>query len=105
MGQPGFFFWLLCVLSSILLSFISQCRKPTEFSVFPELMLGSGRNGCEWLTLFFQSLKNHRQPEGDALKVLMGGKFWVLRQMGEAPSGCPPWLGKKGGIHFPAKPD
>lgn len=46
-GQPGFLSWFLCVFSSVLLFFISQCRKPTQFSVFPELMLGSGRNGCD----------------------------------------------------------
>lgn len=39
-----------------------------------------------WVTMFPQFLKNHRQPEGDALKVLIGVMFWVLRQMGEAPS-------------------
>lgn len=50
-----------------------------------------------WVTMFPQFLKNHRQPEGDILKVLIGEMFWALRQMGEAPSGCPHGLERKEG--------
>lgn len=66
-------------------SFLVYIGSPAQFSVFPELILGPGRNGCDVAGHVFSASQNHRQPEGDVLKVLMGGKFGAQRQVGEAP--------------------
>lgn len=79
-------------------SFLVYIGSPAQFSVFPELMLGPGRNGRDVVGHPFSASQNHRQPDGDALKVLMGGRFGAQRQVGEEPPRMPPRSGEKGGI-------
>lgn len=79
-------------------SFLVYIGSPAQFSVFPELMLGLGRNGRDIAGHAFSASQNHRQPEGVPLKDLIGERFGAQRQVGEIPLRMPPWTGEKGAI-------
>lgn len=63
--------------------------NPTQFSVFPELMLGSGRNECDVADYVPPFSPKSQAAKGRCAQGPNGREVSSTEADGETPSGCP----------------